>query len=362
MECDKEIVAEIRQDIERGVDRLLSVYRQRLRVEAVSLCHDASAAEDLVLQAVESAIQHIDAFRGEGSLFEWLRVIMLNLYRNSLRRKSVRSVVFTDAVPENAEELVQDGADQLERDIDGRIIREIVESLPKEMKEAVILHYFLDMPVSRIAHFLFLPAGTVKSRLYYARKALAERLQVKKFRSLAVVIGLAVATVAVAAGKWFAEVFRAESPVGIVCGVQGQHSDEPVLVLGLKVVPPDDAVSAFQATWRFRISTNSTVRTGAMTNPATSNKSKGEDMSKLGRRLATVSVAAALPLTMVAENSELHGASRCDSVPIAFNSCPGGSCEEGKDVFLSRYRQGAASNVLPRFNSREPKGLFILIH
>jgi hypothetical protein len=54
-----------------------------------------------------------------------------------------------------------------------------IDTLPRDQREAIALHYFMDMPVAQIAKYLSVPNGTVLSRLHYARKALAAKLGAK---------------------------------------------------------------------------------------------------------------------------------------------------------------------------------------
>ena len=59
--------------------------------------------------------------------------------------------------------------------VDGGIVRQVLERMPEDIREVLLLHYFMDMPVGKIAKFLAMPVDTVKSRLHYARIALAIR-------------------------------------------------------------------------------------------------------------------------------------------------------------------------------------------
>ena len=56
---------------------------------------------------------------------------------------------------------------------DAEAVRKAIAMLSSEQREAILLHYFLDQPVGKMAKLLALPEGTVKFRLYAARKALA---------------------------------------------------------------------------------------------------------------------------------------------------------------------------------------------
>lgn len=359
---EEEMIAEIRRDREHGATLLLDAYRARLAAAGFALSGDASGAEDLVLSTVEIAVQQIDRFRGDADFFSWLYGILANLHRNAHRRKESQTVVYTDAVPECAADESDDSVDRLVQEIDGRIVRTAVERLPPDQKEAIILHYFLDMPILQMARFLALPVGTVKSRLHYARLALASRLHVRKHQVALAGAALLLVAVLGTFAAWVGGVFEtggATSAAGVTRG--GELSDGTVVVMGLRVVPPEGAASAAQATWLFKppsqeISTHAVPRGACETN-----EQEGADSVQFKQQLSTVALAAALPLMTSADDLPRQGVSWCDSEPIAFNSCPGGVGVAAFDAFLSRYRNEAESERLPRFDSREPQGYFIII-
>lgn len=58
-----------------------------------------------------------------------------------------------------------------------RTVREAVEGLPHSQRIVVLLYYMEEQSLEQIARITGLPPGTVKSRLYYARKALRRRLR-----------------------------------------------------------------------------------------------------------------------------------------------------------------------------------------
>ena len=59
-------------------------------------------------------------------------------------------------------------------------VRRAVAALPLEQRTVVVLYYMNDLGVEEIAGILDIPEGTVKSRLYYARKSLRGRLERKR--------------------------------------------------------------------------------------------------------------------------------------------------------------------------------------
>jgi RNA polymerase sigma-70 factor (ECF subfamily) len=60
---------------------------------------------------------------------------------------------------------------------EGGDVRKLVESLPEEQREVVVLYYYQDKSVEDVALMLDLPEGTVKSHLFRARKTLAHLMK-----------------------------------------------------------------------------------------------------------------------------------------------------------------------------------------
>ena len=113
---------------------------------------------------------------------------MRNMRKNDLERKAANALVAMDSADLEAVSVDVDNStvDEILSKSDDEFLRRAVNSLPKELREAVVMHYLLDIPISKIAAVLRIPAGTVKARLHYARKALQGKLaaEMKKPRAL----------------------------------------------------------------------------------------------------------------------------------------------------------------------------------
>ena len=175
-------------DRENGAALLLSEYKDGLYSMALALCRDAAEAEDLVFRTVERAIDKIDTFQKQDSLYSWLCVILSNLYRDSIRKKVARGTVPVGGAAQIEPIAEPVGPESMVSEIDGGFVRQALENLPESMREVLLLHYFMDMSTVKIAKFLALPAGTVKSRLHYARLALGAKLGVRLKKSAVALI------------------------------------------------------------------------------------------------------------------------------------------------------------------------------
>ena len=76
------IAQEIQRDREKGANRLVAEYRDRLYAAALSLCGDAIEAEDLVFRTFEQVIDKIDEYREEQAFYGWMFTINRGRHRD----------------------------------------------------------------------------------------------------------------------------------------------------------------------------------------------------------------------------------------------------------------------------------------
>ena len=211
-----DIVEELRQDREAGAKRLESEYRAGLLAMARRLCSDLSDADELVNRTFAAVVACIDDYLEQSAFFGWMCRIMINLNSADRRRRSDRDVTYPGDLPETPDEAAHEA---IYRDVDASILRDAINTLPKEMKEAIVMHYLMEQPVARIAKFLALPVSTVKWRIHCARVELTRRLtsSAKRPGVKAVLLALAlsalaaVGAVGVAAIRSAADNFNAKS-------------------------------------------------------------------------------------------------------------------------------------------------------
>ena len=167
------VVQDIRNDLENGAMQLVAEYRDRLLRDAVAMCGDTTEAEDFAFKTLDKAIRNIGTVRDEGSLYDWMRTILQNEIRSARRSKVVQNTVVMDIDADNA---ASEADDAVQIRSDEAVVRQAIGALPESQREAILLHYFLEWPVAKMAKFLVLPETTVKFRLHAARKALAVTL------------------------------------------------------------------------------------------------------------------------------------------------------------------------------------------
>ena len=167
-----EVWQEIRKNKERGTERLVAEYGNRLYAAAVLLCANDHDAEELVFRTFDRAVKKIHQFDTSRNFFTWLYAIMLNFHRMNHRRRRVEEVPMGAA--EDLPEQVSGTTAEMQNADDE--VANAIRALSPPLREVVVLRYFADKTVDEIAAALDIPVGTVKSRLHNARVELANLL------------------------------------------------------------------------------------------------------------------------------------------------------------------------------------------
>ena len=185
------VVEELRTDRERGARRLESEYKAGLMTLARRFCADEGDAEELVNRTLAAVVEGIDDYLEQSAFFGWMCKILENIHAKDVRRKSNRTVVGDAAAVDGARD--DEARDRIFREVDASLLRDAIADLPADMKEALMLRYFMDLPVSRVARILSAPEGTVKWRLHCARMMLAAKLGARSPGVRVLVLGLLLA-------------------------------------------------------------------------------------------------------------------------------------------------------------------------
>jgi len=142
-------------------------YRWLLR-----LVNDEALAEDLLSEVFLDVWRQADRFEGRSSVSTWLMSIARFKALSARRRRT------EDELTEEIEGTVADTSNDpevalLEKNR-SELVREALTRLSPEHREIIDLVYFHEKSISECAEILGIPAATVKTRMFYARKKLAE--------------------------------------------------------------------------------------------------------------------------------------------------------------------------------------------
>jgi RNA polymerase sigma-70 factor (ECF subfamily) len=161
---------------------------RRLRVETALLPHLDAAynlarwlvrnetdAHDVVQESYLRAFRYADGLRGADGR-AWLLTIVRNTAYTWLRRRRTEELPATDTLADDADPTALDPAVALVRHADRTMVREAIEALPIEFREAIVLREIEGLTYKEIAAVIDVPLGTVMSRLARARARLHREL------------------------------------------------------------------------------------------------------------------------------------------------------------------------------------------
>lgn len=176
-DSDRELVLLLQDGDLDALGALYDRHHQRVYRTALGISNDPDAAADILQDTFLRMHRFASKIDPDRPLEPWLYRVTVNLtYTWANRRKRL-----TKYLMEVGQWLVQEirpgPLRELEQAEQAAKVRAAVSALPLSQRLVVILYYVSDLSVDEISEILEIPAGTVKSRLYYARKALKEDLE-----------------------------------------------------------------------------------------------------------------------------------------------------------------------------------------
>ncbi|MCB0507742.1 MAG: RNA polymerase sigma factor [Bacteroidetes bacterium] len=147
-----------------------------LKPHAVKLTRDVNDADDLIQETILRALTNEDKFQQGTNIKAWLFTIMKNIFINDYRKKVKRNTILdtTDNLHYLNSAIVTTNAG--ERSFVMNDIRNALMKISHELRVPFLMHY-KGYKYQEIAEQLNLPLGTVKSRIFFARKELKSLLE-----------------------------------------------------------------------------------------------------------------------------------------------------------------------------------------
>ena len=154
--------------------QLVTRYRRAAYLVALSVIGRPADAEDAAQEAFLVALQRLDDCRSPRRFGGWLMTIVRNRSNNLVRREALRA---TEPIPFSARSSTPTPEKETQLSELRDEIAAALGTLPKVQREIVLLHDLEGWKHREIAQRLEIPAGTVRSHLHYARKALRALLK-----------------------------------------------------------------------------------------------------------------------------------------------------------------------------------------
>ena len=152
-----------------------------LKQLALKLTKQLDDAEDLMQDTYYKALKNQDKYEQGTNLKGWLYTIMRNTFINNYRKKKVQNT-FVDETENNyfIDQGINNRVDHADRNVDQEYIMRQIDTIEKNYVEAFMMHYN-GYKYEEIAEILDIPLGTVKSRIFLARKKMMEKLADQRF-------------------------------------------------------------------------------------------------------------------------------------------------------------------------------------
>lgn len=182
-DADTLLVRQAQAGSRAAFDMLVLKYQRRIERLLSRSVRDAADVADLTQETFLAAYRALPAFRGESAFYTWLYRIAINAARRHLsqqpRLQPVQAWGDSDGTFDTALTPSDDATPetllagrQLARELD-----EAVESLVEEQRRALLLREVDGLSYDEIGELMRCPPGTVRSRIYRAREAVAARLR-----------------------------------------------------------------------------------------------------------------------------------------------------------------------------------------
>jgi RNA polymerase sigma-70 factor (ECF subfamily) len=160
-------------------------YRRKIIRLLSRMVRDPDDLEDIAQETFIKAYRALPQFRGDAAFYTWLYRIAVNTAKNFLvaRGKAMRTVseqaVNDDDEPDDrlvAQDIATPESELLSKQV-AIAVNEAVDSLPEELRQAITLREMEGMSYEEIAEYMACPIGTVRSRIFRAREAIASKLR-----------------------------------------------------------------------------------------------------------------------------------------------------------------------------------------
>lgn len=185
-EIDQQLVERAQRGDKRAFDLLVIKYQRKLARLLSQFIRDSAEVEDVTQETFVKAYRSLSSFRGESAFYTWLYRIGINAAKNFLVAQKRRASATTNGFDIEDAENFEEGAQLRElntpesalmsRQI-AQTVHQTLEVLPEELRTAITLREIEGLSYEEIANIMNCPTGTVRSRIFRAREAIADKLQ-----------------------------------------------------------------------------------------------------------------------------------------------------------------------------------------
>ena len=190
LRSDEELLSRVQNRSKAAFDEFFSRYEMAIRKRLLSIVRDQHAAEDILQEVFVRVWEKASSWDGSGSASGWIYRIAVNLAISFLRaRHRASEYPLTNTIlaadnNDNESEIsmhLESGfpgpPEEFELSETRSYVQELIDGLPESKRTVMHMVHCEDLTVREVSEALDIPDGTVKSRLFYGRKAIENRLK-----------------------------------------------------------------------------------------------------------------------------------------------------------------------------------------
>ena len=177
---DEELVALATAGDPDSFNQLVVRWERQIFALAYRVLGREEDARDVCQETFLRAFRGIRSFKGQARFSSWLYRIALNLCRDWMRRERRRGPTTTldaETEPDPVDRAAETAEDRTVRRDLGRLITEVMGTLPEEQRTTIVLKEYHGLTFQEIADLQGCPLSTVKTRLYQGLGRLRQQLK-----------------------------------------------------------------------------------------------------------------------------------------------------------------------------------------
>jgi RNA polymerase sigma-70 factor (ECF subfamily) len=187
-DSDAPLVERVRRGDAKAFEMLVVKYQRRIERLIGRMVRDVDLVPDIAQETFIRAYRALPQFRGESAFYTWLYRIAVNtakkalmeLKRDPIVAETARTARDDDEETSRVENELTDGETPdavLASKQVAAAVNAAIEGLSEELRQAITLREIEGLSYEEIAEMMNCPIGTVRSRIFRAREAIAQRLR-----------------------------------------------------------------------------------------------------------------------------------------------------------------------------------------
>ncbi|GIX23117.1 MULTISPECIES: RNA polymerase sigma factor RpoE [Caldimonas] len=187
-DADAVLIERVKRGDQKAFDLLVIKYQRKIERLIARMVRDADLIQDIAQETFIRAYRALPQFRGDSAFYTWLYRIAVNTAKKSLAELK-RDPLVTETARMSADE--EDETSRVENELtDGETpdavlaskevaatVNAAIEALSEDLRQAITLREIEGLSYEEIAEVMNCPIGTVRSRIFRAREAIAQRLR-----------------------------------------------------------------------------------------------------------------------------------------------------------------------------------------